>query len=105
MMRLAEKRREVGRERVRERFPLGRVLIGFEPVEIFLEAVDIAGAKTPCETAVRHIALVIRQRNACAAIDQFANAREIRRRKLEVTSRVAGAAGVGPLGPLLLCAR
>src|SRR5258708_21160555 len=103
-MRLTEKRGEVRRQRVRERFPLGRTLIRFEPVEILLEAVEAERTQTPREPAVRHVALVVRQRNARAAVDQLANAREIGRRELEVTSRVAGAACVGPLGPRL-CAR
>ena len=106
-MRLAKERGQVGGQRVGERFPLGRIVFRFEQIEILLERIEAAGAQAARETAVRHVALVIRQRNARAAMNQFANAGEIRRREFEIPSLFAGSSP-GPPGrgaSTLLCAR
>jgi hypothetical protein len=47
---------------------------------------------------------MVRQRNAGAAVDQFANASEIRRGEFEITSRVSGFRRFGLVGTKL-CAR
>src|SRR5215475_8629097 len=92
-MRFAEERREVRGERIRERFPLARVVARFELVEVVAKALDAKRAQAPRKPAVRHVALVVRQRDARAAVNERANALEVRRGELEVAIALAAPAG------------
>ena len=76
-MRFAEKRGQVRGQRVGKCFPLVAIRVRFETLEIHAERIDIAGAQTSRETAIRHVAFMIRQRNPRALMNQRANAAEI----------------------------
>ena len=84
MMRFAEERGQVRGQRVGERFPLVAIRLRFETIEVKAERIDIAGAQASRETAVRHVALMLGQRNPRATINQVANAAEIGAGEFEV---------------------
>ena len=98
VMGFAEERGQVGGQRIGERFPLGRIVFRFEQIEVLLEGLEATGTQAARQTAVRHIALVIRQGNARAAMNQIANASEIRRREFEIPSLLAGSSRFRPGG-------
>lgn len=102
MMRFAEECGQVRGQRVGERFPLVAIRLRFETIEIHAERIDIAGAQTSCEAAVRHVAFMLGQRNPGAPVNQLANAAEIGTREFKVAFHfrtVSGpVAGVSTLG-------
>jgi hypothetical protein len=76
-MRLAEERGQVGGERVDEQLPLLPVLALFEPVEVSGELGHLQLAQTSREPAVHHLALLLAQGDAGAAMDERADSGEV----------------------------
>ncbi|MNT41375.1 hypothetical protein D3C72_1777340 [compost metagenome] len=77
-MRLAEKRRQVGREGIDEIFPLRRIRLIFQPVQIAAEVLPAQHAQTAREAAVDHLSLMRAERNTRARVDHLADAGKVR---------------------------
>lgn len=72
-MRLAEKGRQVGGQRVDKRLPLRAVRVAFQQRQVVAEIVQSQQPQTAHQAVVNHLALMLRQHNAGALINQLAD--------------------------------
>lgn len=77
-MRLAEKCRQVGGQRIDKRLPLGAVGVRFQRAKITPKILQPERTQPPHQPVVNHIPLVARQHDAGTLVDQLADASKVR---------------------------
>jgi len=88
MMRLAEERRQVGRQRIRERFPLIAHAASFQVVQVADERGDAGRAQAPGQTAVDHLLLAVGQRDAGPLVNHGADPLEVLASEIKFLDRI-----------------
>ena len=84
MVRLAEKRGEIGRQRIDEALPFGLVA-AFEQIQILAEGFFLRFSQAARQPTVDHVLLGIGQRNPGVSMNQLANPLKIGRREDKFT--------------------
>lgn len=83
-MRFAEEGRQVGGQRIDEVFPLRRVGLALQLVQVAGEILPPQSAQPPGQAAVDHLAFVRAQRNAGALVNHLADAGKVRVPEIEL---------------------